>query len=85
MRILHEKSTCNSNYEACSNGHGTCDENCETCSSLEECSKDKCEHHGARCKKRVCPKMLALLRLAKTEEERNRIRSKINKMMENDK
>lgn len=85
MRILHEKSTCSNNCETCNTNCRTCDENCETCSSLEECSKDKCEHHGTRCKRRVCPKMLALLRLAKTEEERNRIRSEINKMMESGK
>ena len=72
MRVLREKSTCNNN-------------NCETCDSLEECSKDKCEYHGLRCTKRVCPKALALLRSAKTEEERNRIRSEINRMMENGK
>ena len=71
MRILREKSTCN--------------DNCETCDSLEECSKDKCEHRGSRCTKRVCPKALALLRSAKTEEERNKIRSEINRMMENGK
>jgi hypothetical protein len=68
MRILREKSTC--------------DDNCETCSSLEECSKDKCEYHGSRCTKRVCPKALALLRSAKTEEERDKIRREINRMME---
>lgn len=71
MRVLREKSTCNNN--------------CETCDSLEECSKDKCEYHGSRCTKRVCPKALALLQSAKTEEERNRIRSEINRMMENGK
>lgn len=71
MRVLREKSTCNNN--------------CETCDSLEECSKDECEYHGSRCTKRVCPKALALLRSAKTEEERNRIRSEINRMMENSK
>ena len=71
MRVLREKSTCNNN--------------CETCDSLEECSKDKCEYHGSRCTKRVCPKALALLRSAKTEKERNRIRSEINRMMENGK
>ena len=71
MRVLREKSTCNNN--------------CETCDSLEECSKDKCEYHGLRCTKRVCPKALALLRSAKTEEERNRIRREINRMMENGK
>ena len=71
MRILREKSTCN--------------DNCEACDSLEECSKDKCEYHGSRCTKRVCPKALVLLRSAKTEEERNRIRSEINRMMESGK